>query len=89
MTVCLTLKNMIFYSELLIWRMFIGYELLKTLVRYRVAQTRQSRRAHWPAYANWIMNSAKLIKQGSTMWQGVMKVKNTIQLGLEQENSTS
>lgn len=59
--------------KLLIRGMSVGYEPWKSLVRYRVAQTKQSRRGRWPSHANWIMNSQNLVKQGSTMWQGVMK----------------
>ena len=70
--------------KLLIRGMSVGYEPWKTLVRFRVSQTKQSRRGRWPAHANWIMNSAPLVKQGSTMWQGVMKAWSTIQSGLEQ-----
>lgn len=51
----------------------VGYEPWKTLVRYRVAQIRQSRRGKWPSHANWIMNARNIAKQGSSMWQGVMR----------------
>lgn len=64
----------------------VGYEPWKTLVRYRVAQTRQSRRGKWPAHANWIMNTRNIAKQGSSMWQGVMRAWQTIQSGLEQQD---
>ena len=75
--------------KLLTRGMTVGYEPWKALVRYRVSQTRQSRRGRWPAHANWIMNSHNLVKQGSSMWQGVMKAWNTIQSGLEQQDPTS
>ena len=75
--------------KLLIRGLSVGYEPWKTLVRYRVAQTKQSRRGRWPTHANWIMNSAHLVKQGSTMWQGVMKAWSTIQSGLEQQDPQS
>ena len=65
-----------------------GYEPWKVLVRYRVSQTKQSRRGRWPAHPNWIMNSRTLVKQGSAMWQGVMKAWSTIQSGLEQQDPT-
>ena len=55
----------------LIRGMSVGYEPWKALVRHRVAQTKQSRRGRWPAHANWMMNSAHLVQQGSNMWQGV------------------
>ena len=71
--------------KLLIRGLSVGYEPWKVLVRYRVAQTKQSRRCKWPSHANWIMNSRSLVKQGSTMWQGVMKAWGTIQSGLEQQ----
>lgn len=67
----------------------VGYEPWKVLVRYRVAQTRQSRRGRWPPHANWAMNSPHLAKQGSTMWQGVMNAWNTIQSGIEQQDPLS
>ena len=51
----------------------VGYEPWKALVRYRVAQTRQSRKGRWPTNANWIMNTPHLAKQGSSMWQAMMK----------------
>ena len=75
--------------KLLVRGMSFGYEPWKTLVRHRVAQTRQSRRGRWPVNANWIMNNQRLTKQGSTMWQGVMKAWNSIQSGLEQQPPTS
>ena len=71
--------------KLLIRGMSVGYEPWKVLVRYRVAQTKQSRRGTWPAHANWIMNSAHLVQQGSAMWQGVMRAWSTMQVGLEQQ----
>lgn len=64
--------------KLLIRGLSVGYEPWKTLVQHRVSQTKQSRRGRWPAHANWIMNSAHLVQQGSTMWQGVMKAWSTI-----------
>ena len=75
--------------KLLVRGMSFGYEPWKALVRYRVAQTRQSRRGHWPINANWIMNNQRLVKQGSTMWQGVMRAWNSIQSGLEQHAPSS
>ena len=75
--------------KLLIRGMSVGYEPWKVLVRYRVAQTKQSRRGRWPAHANWIMNAAHIVQQGSTMWQGVMKAWSTIQSGLEQQDPQS
>ena len=75
--------------KLLIRGMSVGYEPWKVLVRHRVAQTKQSRRGRWPSHANWIMNSAHLVQQGSTMWQGVMKAWGTIQAGLEQQDPQS
>lgn len=75
--------------KLLIRGMAVGYEPWKALVRHRVAQTKQSRRGRWPAHANWIMNSAHLVQQGSTMWQGVMKAWSTLQGGLEQQDPHS
>ena len=76
-------------TKLLVRGLSVGYEPWKALVRYRVSQTKQSRRGHWPAHANWIMNSTKLIPQGSSMWQGVMKAWSTIQSGLEQQDPTT
>ena len=35
------------------------------------------------------MNDRTLVRQGSTMWQGVMKAWSTIQSGLEQQDPTS
>ena len=67
----------------------VGYEPWKMLVRYRVAQTKQSRRGNWPSHANWIMNSRPLVRQGYAMWQGVMKSWSTLQSGLEQQDPTS
>ena len=75
--------------KLLIRGMSVGYEPWKALVRHRVAQTKQSRRGRWPAHANWIMNAAHLVQQGSPMWQGVMKAWSTIQSGLEQQDPQS
>ena len=75
--------------KLLIRGMAVRYEPWKTLVRYRVAQTKQSRYGRWLAHANWIMNSAHLVQQGSNMWQGVMKAWSTIQAGLEQQDPQS
>jgi exonuclease III len=75
--------------KLLIRGLSVGYEPWKALVRYRVAQTKQSRNGNWPAHANWIMNSRPLVKHGSTMWQGVMKAWSTIQAGLEQQDPNS
>ena len=75
--------------KLLLRGMTAGYEPWKVLVRYRVEQTQQSRSGRWPAHANWIMNSSRLVKKGSTMWQGVMKAWGTIQSGLEQQDPTS
>ena len=62
-----------------------GYEPWKTLVRHRVEQTRQSCQGRWPPNANWIMNSHRLVRQGFSMWQGVMRAWSTIQSGLEQQ----
>ena len=75
--------------KLLIRGMSVGYEPWKTLVRYRVAQTKQSRRGRWPAHANWIMNAAHLVQQGSPMWQGVMRAWSSMQAGLEQQDPQS
>ena len=75
--------------KLLIRGMSVGYEPWKALVRYRVSQTKQSRRGRWPAHANWIMNFAHLVQQRSTMWQGVMRAWSTIQSGLEQQDPQS
>ena len=75
--------------KLLIRGMSVGYEPWKALVRYRVAQTKQSRRGRWPAHANWIMNAAHIVQQGSAMWQDVMKAWSTIQAGLEQQDPQS
>lgn len=38
--------------KLLIRGLIVGYEPWKTLVRYRVEQTKQSRRGRWPTHAN-------------------------------------
>lgn len=59
--------------KLLLRGMTAGYEPWKVLVRHRVSQTQQSRPGRWPAHANWIMNSSNIVKQGSTMWQGVLE----------------
>lgn len=75
--------------KLLIRGMSPGYEPWKVLVRHRVTQTKQSRRGRWPSNANWIMNSSNLVKQGSTMWQGVMRAWRIIQSGVEQQDPTS
>jgi hypothetical protein len=75
--------------KLLVRGMSVGYEPWKALVRYRVAQTRQSRKGRWPTNANWIMNNQHLAKLGSPMWQGIMKSWNTIQSGLEQQDPSS
>jgi exonuclease III len=75
--------------KLLVRGLTVGYEPWKVLVRYRVAQTRQSRRGKWPSHANWIMNAPQLVKQGSLMWQAVMKSWSTIQSGLEQQDPAS
>ena len=66
-----------------------GYEPWKTLIRFRVAQTRQSRRGRWPAHSNWIMNARNIVKQGSALWQGVLKAWQTIQSGIEQQDPTT
>jgi hypothetical protein len=71
--------------KLLMRGLSVGYEPWKTLVQYRVAQTRQTRRGKWPAHANWVMNSPTLVKQGSLMWRGVMKAWSTVQSGIEQQ----
>jgi hypothetical protein len=75
--------------KLLIRGLSVGYEPWKALVHYRVSQTKQSRRGNWPANSNWIMNWRSLVKQGSTMWQGVMKAWATLQSGLEQQDPVS
>ena len=75
--------------KLLVRGMTAGYEPWKTLVRHRVAQTRQSRKGRWPSHANWVMNNQHPAKQGSSMWQGVMKAWNSIQSGLEQQAPSS
>jgi hypothetical protein len=51
----------------------VGYEPWRTLVRHKVAQTKQSRRGKWPTHSNWIMNNRLIVKQGSSMWQGIMR----------------
>jgi hypothetical protein len=38
--------------KLLIRGFSVGYEPWKVLVRYRVSQTKQSRRGKWPAHSN-------------------------------------
>lgn len=75
--------------KLLLRGLSVGYEPWKVLVRYRVEQTKQSRRGRWPSHANWIMNSTHIVKQGSSMWHGVMKAWSTLQAGLEQQDPTS
>ena len=75
--------------KILIRGMSIGYEPWKTLVRHRVAQTKQSRRGKWMANANWIMNNRQIVRQSSTMWQGIMRAWNSIQSGLEQQAPTT
>lgn len=75
--------------KLLLRGLSVGYEPWKALVRYRVAQTKQSRRGTWPSHANWIMNSRNIAKQGSSMWQGVMRAWQTVQAGLEQQDPQS
>ena len=65
--------------KLLMRGLSVGYEPWKALVRYRVAQTRQSRRGTWPSNANWIMNARNIAKHGSSMWQAVMRAWRTIQ----------
>ena len=75
--------------KLLLRGLSVGYEPWKALVRYRVAQTKQSRNGNWSSHANWIMNSRPLVKQGSTMWQGIMKAWSTIQAGIEQQDPTT
>ena len=75
--------------KLLIRGLSVGYEPWKSLVRFRVAQTQQARRGKWPSHANWIMNARTLVKQGSAMWQGVMKAWHTIQPGLEQQDPST
>ena len=71
--------------KLLVRGLSVGYEPWKTLVRHRVAQTKQSRTGKWLANASWIMNNRRIVKQGSTMWQGIMRAWNSIQSGLEQQ----
>lgn len=75
--------------KLLIRGLSVGYEPWKSLVRFRVAQTKQSRRGRWPTHSNWIMNTSNLVKQGSGMWQGVVKAWQTIQSGIEQQDPTT
>ena len=65
-----------------------GYELWKILVRCRVSQTKQSRRGRWLSHSNWIMNARNLVKQGSSLWQGIMKAWHMIQSGVEQHDPT-
>lgn len=67
----------------------VGYEPWKTLIRFRVAQTQQSRRGKWPPSSNWIMNSRNLVKTGSTIWQGVLKAWQIVQSGIEQQDPTT
>ena len=69
--------------KLLVRGLSVGYEPWKALIRFRVAQTQQSRRGKWPAHSNWIMNSRNLVKKGSKMWQGILKAWQTVQAGLE------
>lgn len=75
--------------KLLIRGLSVGYEPWKSLVRYRVAQTQQTRRGKWPPHSNWIMNNRNLVKQGSSLWQGVLKAWHTMQGGLEQQDPTT
>lgn len=75
--------------KLLIRGLSVGYEPWKALVMFRVAQSQQSRNGRWPAHSNWIMNARNLTKQGSTMWQGVVKAWHTTQAGLEQQDPTT
>jgi hypothetical protein len=75
--------------KLLIRGLSIGYEPWKTLVEFRVAQTKHSRNGRWPSHANWIMNSRNLVKQRSPMWQGVMRAWSTLQSGIEQQDPSS
>lgn len=75
--------------KLLVMGLSRGYEPWKSLVRFRVAQAQQSRNGKWPQHSNWIMNARNLTKQGSTMWQGVVKAWHTIQSGLEQQDPTT
>lgn len=75
--------------KLLIRGLSVGYEPWKVLVRFRVAQTKQSRRGRWPPHSNWIMNSRHPVRQGSSMWQGVMRAWHTIQSGIEQHGPQS
>ena len=58
--------------------LMVEYESWKVLVHFQVLQTKQLRRGKWPAHANWMMNGHNLVKQGSSMWQGVMKAWNTL-----------
>ena len=75
--------------KLLIRGMSVGYEPWKALVRYRVQQTQQSRRGKWSSNSNWIMNDRQIAKQGSVMWQGIMRAWNSIQSGIEQQDPTT
>ena len=75
--------------KLLVRGLSVGYEPWKSLVRFIVAQSQQTHNGRWPAHSNWIMNARKLTKQGSTMWQGVVKTWHTIQAGLEQQDPTT
>jgi hypothetical protein len=75
--------------KLLLRGLSVGYKPWKTLVRFRVMQTQQTRKGKWPSHANWIMNSRNLVKKGSTMWQGVMKAWSSIQSSIEQQDPTN
>ena len=75
--------------KLLVRGLTVGYEPWKSLVRFRVAQTQQSRRGKWPPHPNWIMNNRNVVKQGSPLWQGVVKAWTTMQAGLEQQDPTT
>jgi hypothetical protein len=75
--------------KLLMRGLSVGYEPWKALVRHRVSQTKQTRNGKWPSHANWIMNSARIVQQGSTMWHGVMKAWSTIQSGMEQQDPST
>lgn len=75
--------------KLLLRGLSVGYEPWKVMVRFRVAQTKQARRGKWPSHANWIMNARTLVRQGSPMWQGVMKAWSTLQSGIEQQDPSS
>ena len=75
--------------KLLIRGLSVGYEPWKTLVRFRVTQTQQSKNGRWPPHTNWIMNDRRVVKQGSSMWQGILKAWSSIQSGIEQQDPTS